>query len=63
VIANMGIFTGGRDSGDDPLILHASPVDQTNAVWPLRRFREYPRYGTIYKVMRLREAFRTPTGG
>jgi hypothetical protein len=56
-INHVGIYTGERQ-GAEYLILHASPVDGTNAVWPLSRFADYRRYGTIYKIMRLREQFR-----
>jgi hypothetical protein len=56
-INHVGIATGEQEEGD-PLVLHASPVDGTNAIWPLGRFSEYPRYGTIYKISRLREGLR-----
>jgi hypothetical protein len=55
-INHVGIATGDWEDGD-ALVLHASPVDGTNAIWPLRRFSEYQRYGTIYKITRLRESF------
>jgi hypothetical protein len=48
---------GGRDDGDR-LMLHASSVDGTNALWPLRRFRDYDRYRRIYVIQRLRQEFR-----
>jgi hypothetical protein len=39
-------------------MLHASSVDGTNALWPLRRFRDYDRYRRIYVIQRLRQEFR-----
>jgi len=58
-VKHDAIGTGTRDH-DDHLLLHASVVDGTNAVWPLRRFAEYDRYGRIYAVRRLRPEFRGP---
>jgi hypothetical protein len=40
--------------GTDAPLLHASPLDGTNALWPLRRFGQYPRYARVYGVHRLR---------
>jgi hypothetical protein len=39
-------------------MLHASSADGTNALWPLRRFRDYDGYGSIYAIQRLRREFR-----
>ena len=56
-VKHVAIYTGTRDE-DDHLMLHASSVDGTNALWPLRRFRDYDRYGRIYAIRRLRQEFR-----
>lgn len=60
-INHVAIATGERREGD-ALLLHASPIDGTNALWPLHRFIEHERYGRIYKVMRLRDAFKVSKG-
>ncbi|MBL7500904.1 hypothetical protein I6A84_13720 [Frankia sp. CNm7] len=52
-VNHVAVHTGTRAAGDH-LMLHASPVDGTNALWPLHRFRDYPRYRQIYAVRRLR---------
>jgi hypothetical protein len=46
--------------GDDRLLLHASSADGTNALWPLRRFRDYDRLRRIHVIRRLRQEFRAP---
>jgi hypothetical protein len=55
-VKHVAIFTGSRDDSDC-LLLHASSVDGTNALWPLRRFRDYDRYRRIYAIRRLRQEF------
>ena len=55
-VKHVAICVGARDDGDH-LLLHASSVDGTNALWPLRRFRDYDRYGSIYAIRRLRREF------
>jgi hypothetical protein len=37
------------------LLLFASSVDGTNALWPLRRFSDYDRCRRIYVIRRLRQ--------
>ena len=49
---------GGDD--DDRLLLHASSVDGTKALWPLRRFRDYERHRRIHTIRRLRRELRAP---
>jgi hypothetical protein len=56
-VKHVAICAGARDDGDR-LMLHASSVDGTNALWPLRRFRDYERYRRIYVIQRLRQEFR-----
>ena len=56
-VKHVAICTGTRDE-DDQLLLHASAADGTNALWPLRRFRDYDRYGRIYAIRRLRQELR-----
>ena len=60
-VKHVAIGTGDRDHGD-PLLLHASVADGTNAVWPLTRFAGYPRYGRVYAHRRLRPERRRPAG-
>jgi hypothetical protein len=55
-VKHVAISTGTPDHNDH-LMLHASSADGTNAVWPLRRFRDYDRYGSIYAIQRLRREF------
>lgn len=56
-VKHVAIATGSGD-GPDHLLLHASSVDGTNALWPLRRFRDHDRYRRIYAIRRLRPEFR-----
>jgi hypothetical protein len=57
-VKHVAICTGTRDDDGDYLLLHASAADGTNALWPLRRFRDYDRFGRIYAIRRLRREFR-----
>jgi hypothetical protein len=61
-VNHVAICTGIRDHGDH-VLLHASTVDGTNALWPLRRFDDYDRYRRIYAIRRLRHEFRYPGDG
>lgn len=61
-VNHVAICTGARDDGDH-VLLHASIVDGTNALWPLRRFDDYDRYRRIYGIRRLRHEFRYPGDG
>jgi hypothetical protein len=61
-VNHVAICTGTRDDGDH-VLLHASTVDGTNALWPLRRFDDYDRYRRIYAIRRLRHEFRYPGDG
>jgi hypothetical protein len=56
-VKHVAICTGSRDDRDS-LLLHASSVDGTNALWPLRRFGDYDRCRRIYAIRRLRQEFR-----
>lgn len=60
-VKHVAISTGASDH-DDRLLLHASVLDGTNAIWPLARFADYPRYGRIYALRRLRPEHRRPLG-
>lgn len=51
-VNHVAIYTGMQQDGD-PLLLHASPTDGTNVVWPLGKFAEHPRYEQIYRISRL----------
>ena len=61
-VKHVGIYAGPGDGGD-LLLLHASSVDGTNALWPLRRFRDYDRYRRIYAIRRLPPEFQQPRAG
>jgi hypothetical protein len=61
-VNHVAICTGTQDAGDH-VLLHASTVDGTNALWPLRRFDDYDRYRRIYAIRRLRQEFRYPGDG
>lgn len=44
----------GEHAAQDHLMLHASPLEGTTALWPLRRFQDHDRYRVIYGIRRLR---------
>lgn len=50
-VKHVAIYTGER--ADDYLMLHATNVEGTNAVWPLWRFATHRRYEQIYRISRL----------
>lgn len=52
-VKHVAIATGAGD-----LLLHASAVDGTTALWPLHRFRDHARYRRIYATRRLRPELR-----
>jgi hypothetical protein len=56
-VKHVAICADAGDEGDR-LLLHASSVDGTNALWPLPRFRDYDRYRRIHAIGRLRPEFR-----
>jgi hypothetical protein len=56
-VNHVAICTGIRKNGDH-VLLHASTVDGTNALWPLPEFDHYDRYSRIYAIRRLRQEFR-----
>ena len=58
-INHVAIYTGVFDQADHHLI-HANQADGTNAVWPLRAFRDHLRYSRIYAIMRLRRQYKSP---
>jgi hypothetical protein len=51
-VKHVAIFTGGHE-GDDPLLLHAMSVVDTNTVWTLSHFKTYKRYCRLYGNTRL----------
>jgi hypothetical protein len=59
-VKHVAICTGDDGEDDDRLLLHASSVDGTNALWPLRKFRDYDRLRRIHAIRRLRQEFRAP---
>jgi hypothetical protein len=61
-VNHVAVCTGVRAAGHD-LLLHASPVEGTTALWPLHRFRGHARYRVIYAIRRLRQEFRSHHGG
>lgn len=52
-VKHVAVCTGSRDDGD-PLMLHASRMEGTNALWPLRRFLARDQYRRVYAIRRLR---------
>jgi len=56
-VNHVAMGTGMRENGDH-LLLHASTVDGTNALWPLRQFGQHARYSRIYSIQRLRQELR-----
>jgi hypothetical protein len=57
-VKHVGVHTGEFED-DDPLVLHATHIERTNAVWPLSRFADYSRYRKIYSVRRLKDDYKT----
>lgn len=55
-VNHVAICTGTREAGDH-VLLHASTVDGTNALWPMRRFDAHAGYRRIYAIRRLRQEF------
>jgi hypothetical protein len=53
-LEHVAIATGESVEGAGPLLLHATHIEGTTAVWPLTRFLEQPRYAEIHGVSRLR---------
>jgi hypothetical protein len=53
-VNHVAICTGSQDGTGDYLLLHASPKEGTNAVWPMRKFNAYDRYRRVYAITRLR---------
>jgi hypothetical protein len=56
---HVAICTGAR-AGADHLLLHASTVDGTSALWPLRKFDDYAGCRRIHAIRRLRQEFKYP---
>lgn len=56
-VTHVAICTGAR-AGADHLLLHASTVDGTSALWPLRKFDDYVGCRRIHAIRRLRQEFR-----
>jgi cell wall-associated NlpC family hydrolase len=52
-VKHVAIHTGEQDAQNDPLLLHASMLEGTNVVWPLRQFAEHHRYRVCYGASRL----------
>lgn len=51
-VNHVAVYTGLQQDGE-PLLLHASPTDGTNTMWPIGEFAHYPRYRQIHRVSRL----------
>lgn len=51
---HKAIYTGLRDEGGDPLLIHSNGVDGKSSIWPLRRFAEVERYQSLYAIKRIR---------
>lgn len=50
-VKHVAIYTGEKTS--DYMLLHATPIGGSTAVWPLRRFEKYKRYEKVYRISRL----------
>lgn len=50
---HKAVYTGLRDEGGDPLIIHSNGVDGKSSMWPLRRFAEVERYKKLYAIKRI----------
>lgn len=50
-VKHVGVYTGGAKEGD-PLILHGCWYEGGTAVWPLSKFKSYPKYAKIYGASR-----------
>lgn len=51
-VKHVAIYTGQRIN-DDLMMLHASQMNNSNTIWPLRQFSRYRRYKKIYRISRL----------
>lgn len=49
---HLAIFTGEEDNEGDPILIHATTVEQKVALWPMRQFQLYKRYEILYAVKR-----------
>ena len=52
-VKHAAIFTGEKDQSSDHLLLHSTPYEGTNAVWPLKMFSRHKRYRKVYGITRL----------
>jgi cell wall-associated NlpC family hydrolase len=52
-VNHVAMYTGNQEQGQ-PLFLHATHITGTSVIWPLSQFANYPRYGRIYRMARLR---------
>ena len=59
-LEHVAIATGELGEDRDPLLLHATHIEGTTAVWPLSRFLEQPRYAEVHGVSRLRISNQVP---
>lgn len=51
-VKHVAIYTG-EQANDDYLMLHATNIEGTNAVWPLQKFASFKRYERVYRISRL----------
>lgn len=54
---HLGLCTDQK-LGDEPFIIHASPIDRGPSLWPLGRFQKIRQYEVLYCVRRLRPQYR-----
>ena len=52
-VKHVSVYIGNKDERGVPLLLHATHVGGTNAVWPVDRFVEYRKYRRMYGITRL----------
>lgn len=55
-VKHFAVYINEKLPGDY-LMLHASPVDGTVSVWPLKKFSRYKNYQKIYYIKRLKAQF------
>ena len=54
-VFHLAMHTGKADERGDPLLLHTTDLNGSHSViWPLDKFKRYPRYEKLHAVKRLK---------
>lgn len=53
-IKHVAVYTG--EEAEDYLLLHSTPLEGTNVIWPMSKFADYKRYEKFYGITRLKVA-------